>query len=215
MQIESKYLSKHLHELAVEQLADKYAQEGYLVARDVRLGSAEADLVVSKADKHIIVEVKSPRNRTESGSFRSKMLSLRTFALENPSYSLQLVVATEPRPKKIKVEGLSDALFENLAKNPVPALNALATPYRVEKVIEVEVNELNLLESGDVQVAGTGVVVVAFRIAPSVDNGHTESFTTRDHYPFDFQVRLNHVEREGLAIREVNYLDIDTSSFYD
>ena len=103
MQIESKYLSRHLHELAVEQLADKYAQEGYLVERDVRLGSSGADLVISKADKHIIVEVKSPRNGTESGSFRSKMLSLRNFALEHPSYSLRMVVATEPRRKKIEV----------------------------------------------------------------------------------------------------------------
>ncbi len=212
MQIEPKYLNPYLHDVAVEQLADRYNREGYTVQRAVPLGEAEADLLISKADKHIIVEVKSRGNGKNSTDFRNNLLALRNFALEHPSYSLQMVVATEPRRKKIEVKGLSGVLFEFLTSQPVADLTALPTPYQVKKVTEVEVDELNLLETGEVEAVGTGVVEVNLYIAPSPDN-EGQGFTTQDKYPFDFHVLLNPVERDGLAIKEVKNLAIDTSSF--
>lgn len=108
MKIEPAILGRHLHEAAVEQLANDLRREGYSVELEPRYGNMRPDIVARRGNEAIVYEVKAVGT-----SSRHRLSDLARVARDLGA-KFELVVVRPQRDIDIVMDGIGRILVGTL-----------------------------------------------------------------------------------------------------
>ena len=211
MEIKKKHLTKYLHDLAIEQIAEDYRSLGYTVRQEEKLGKFQADLVVSKGNENIVIEVKA--GKLDSGR-KEQLARLADYVKSLGNYKFQVVVATPPKDKIIEVESIEPLLNDYVLNNFPDELDELSTHTTPDEITDVDVDEIKIAKNS-IEIKGTGVISVEIQFGSDGDFNRGDGWKGSDNFPFEFDLELNYNEKSELQISEVFYFKVDTSSYYE
>jgi len=206
MEIKKEYLGKYLHDIAIEQIADDYAQKGYTVKKEERLGNYQADLIVKKGNEQIVIEVKTGKMTPEK---RQRIADIADHVRNLGDCKFHVVVATPPKEKRLGIEDL-ELLINNYIHNNLPSeLDELSTHTRPDEVFDINIEKINI-SGKDIFVKGDGVISMELQSGSDGDQDKGD-FKTFDKFPFDFEFILTYNSNKELEITKVEKFKIDTS----
>ncbi len=211
MEIKKKYLTKHLHDIAIEQIAEDYIQKGYSVEKETKLGEFQADLVVKKEDEQIVIEVKTGKLTPKR---RKNISGLADYIRNLGGYKFKVVIATQPKEKILEIDGIETLLTNYVLYEFPDELDELSTHTRPDEVTDVDIDEMKI-SGTSIFVKGDGVISVELQFGSDGDQDKGDGFKTYDNFPFEFQITLEYNTENELEITEVDKIEVDTSSYYD
>src|SRR4051794_12754268 len=88
-------------EAALAELAERYKEQGFSVARNARLAGQEADLIARKGDSFEVIEVKSGKWRPDE---KEAVAQLRNYVVHQPNGSFKLVWVNPPKPQHVAIQ---------------------------------------------------------------------------------------------------------------
>lgn len=206
---------QYLEAAKIEEVASQLRGEGYDVTISP-LGPDEGyDIVASKANKKLAVEVKVNSQLRDSAS---SIKSLRRRALDHGYDEFRLVVVSPPREVRVSIERLEEELFKYigtqnllsvLAGHPVKDLFELGLPegkeIRLIGVGQIDIDSIDISVDG-AQVVGNGVVEIEFDYWATREEPFLTTWKT--DLPFAFDIILN----RDLTISKAQKIEVDTSS---
>jgi Holliday junction resolvase len=211
MEINKKYLTKYLHDIAIEQIADDYAKRGYAVAKEEKLGKFNADIVARKGEEKIVIEIKSGKMTPDR---KEKLASIADYVRGLGGYKFLVVIATPPKEKRLEIEGIESIITSYILNENLSELDSLSTHTTVDEVTDVDLDEIKIV-GNLIFVKGDGVVSVRLQFGSDGDQGRGDGHKTSDNFPFEFEITLEFSDDDKLRIIEVDKLEVDTSSYYD
>lgn len=217
---------EYLEAAKIEEVASQLRGEGYEVTISP-IGQDEGyDIVASKGDRKLAVEVKvSSQLRDSAASIKT----LRRRALDHGYDEFRLVVVSPPREVKVSIEKLEEELFKYMEQNlrsiwggdSLQTLGELGLPdvnqIRLVHIGEIDIDSIDITTDG-VQVVGNGVAEIEINYweiheepfwsagFPPQDSRSLTRWKTG--VPFAFNVMLNH----DLTISKALKIEVDTSS---
>lgn len=195
---------EYLEAAKIEEVASQMEADGYTVTRQHRNGANVYDLVATKAEEKIAVEVKA---RSALREATGQVRELRERAYSEGFTEFRLVITNPPHETRVEIDGLDDQLSRYFSSHLPETLSSLSKSTRATGVSSVEIDAVHVSADG-VSVIGTGIVQVRLEDdmgATPADAGWTIDF------PFTFKVMLDHT----LTLASVTGLAVDTSSFHD
>lgn len=188
MEIRPEILDRHLADAAIEQLAEDYSKKGFEVARGVRMGDVQADLVARKGEDLRVFEIKSGSWSAEK---RKAVQRLRNHAVQEQGGQFILVMVPPPRQKVVEVQGIKEILMEVVAQRCQSELSG-------SNVAEIQDVDLRLLIAGaeGIEIAGSAYAEIEVPAGPESEI---------EEVPFEFRIELS----PDLQPRKVLQLDLD------
>ena len=208
MEIRKKYISKYLHDIAMEQIADDYAKKGYEISRKEVLGKYQADLIARKGEEQIVIEIKSGRMTPDS---KKNMIGLADYIRGTGGYKFLVVIPSQPKEKKLEVNnivGLVTDYVHSRASNV-----SGATPEQIKKITDIDIDEMTI-SGRSILIKGRGVATVdlQFNVGESPESSMNE---TTDNFPLEFEMTLENDRGNQLKITDVAKFNINTSDYYE
>lgn len=204
MEIRKGHYAKYLHDIAIDQIANDYEEKGYTVSKEVPLGTYRADLVATKENQNIVVEVKAGKLTPKR---KKKLAELADYVNELGNYQFKVAIAKLPKDKELKIDNLEHVLFEYFSKNSPAGLNELSEHTTLDKITDIFLNKL-VVSNNAILVEGSGIIAVKLDL---VSDNQT-AFTTDENIPFDFEAHLSN-HQGNLMVSKFTHLEIDTSLF--
>lgn len=211
MEIKKQYLQKYLHSIAIEQIADEYTQLGYVVSKEERLESFQADLIARKGGETIVIEVKSGKMTPQK---KKAIIEIGNYVRNQGDYKFLVVIATPPKEKKLKVIDIEQLLFDYFSTNFPDELDSLSTHTILENITDIDIDEISINRES-IFVKGNGVVEIELQYGSDGDQCRGDGYKNHDNYPFKFAITLEYDEKYKLKIKDVEELEVDTSWFYE
>lgn len=211
MEIQKKYMSKYLHDIAIEQIAEEYTLKGYVVTKEEQLGKFRADLIARKGNEQIVIEVKAGKM---SSTTKEKLAGLADYISNLGGYKFLVVVATPPKEKKLNIDSIEQLISDYMHSHLPSELDELSTHTRPDEIADIDIDEISI--SGEsIFVKGYGVVSINLQFGSDGDQDKGDGLIGYDNFPFEFKMTLEYNDRKVLVIKEVDKLKVDTSSYYD
>ena len=202
MKIRQEFANKHWRSAAIEEVEDRYKNEGYIVEREKEIGSYKADLVAKRENELIAFEFKSaPWDKKKS----SRVKQLRRYVVHQLGGKFNLVWASPPKEKHIEIKDFELKLHSALHNDFPDELDSLSSHTHIEDIYDIFISDI-VIRDGKTKVKGSGIIEAELNCGA---DDSEETFT--DSYPFEFEVILN----EKHEITDIVDLKIDTSSFYE
>jgi len=191
-----------LEYLKVKEVASQLRAEGYSVTESPSGIDVGFDIVATKDDKKLAVEVKTS-SRLQASTETIK--NLRKRALEQGFDEFRLIIVNPPREVNVSIEGLEENLGTYLIENFPDDLDELSTHTIIQDVNDIYIDSIQVT-TGGVQVIGNGVVDVELNYG-----NNSEGISSNWSFPFSFDVTLDH----KLEVSSHNKIEIDYSSLYE
>lgn len=207
MEIRQQYLERYLYDIAVDQLMADYQAKGYQVAKEEKVGGFQADLVATKGDEVVVVEVKTG---TMTPQRRRQVAAIGDYVRTQKNYKFLVVLANTPKPKRIDIPNIEQLLSDYLIENFPQDLNRLSPHTRIIDVAEATVDEVTVTEDGGIVAKGNGTVEAELQYGSGDDGA-----SSYDSFPLTFEVTLKHNKKQELFIADAETIEVDTSSFYE
>ena len=194
---------QYLEKASIEETATRLRSEGYAV--EVPGGGPDVgiDLVASKGDRKIAVQIKARPSLRESAK---EIGRIREGARARGFDEFRLVIVNPPHDREVSVAGLERELRRWIEENPGD-LASIASRVVVLDVVATDLSRLGVTKES-ILVAGVGAVLVECEEVGGEQQG---GMTWTTDFPVSFDVKLTH----ELAIESVEKLEIDLSSFDD
>ncbi|MCF8416944.1 MAG: hypothetical protein K9G40_11925 [Crocinitomicaceae bacterium] len=209
MEIKKSLLYKNLHLLATQQLAEDYMNQGYNVELEKRLGNFIADLLITKGEEKIVIEVKSGKMDTAS---KKKLASMADYVSSLGGYKFKVVLARPPENKKIEIENLENLFFEYFLHDIPSELDELSTHTSIEEVFDLTINSLHVNTKGEITIQGYGAIEVQLQYGSNKDQDSGDGHITSTSFPMTFDIVI--ILSNGKMHIDEGDINIDTSSFY-
>lgn len=211
MKIDYNYLRRYYGRMAIEQIADEYRSRGYEVTKNYPIEGSDfrADLLAVKGDEKIIIEVKADKLNANS---KRHLAELAKYISTLEGYKFRVAIVTPPKNREIIVEGLEEALLDEMNCHLPDELDSLASHARVEEVSEIDVQKLSV-EGICLNCKGSGIVSVELQYGSDGDCRKGDGWETTMSFPFSFDITVT-MSKNGIEELEVNEMNIDTSDFY-
>ena len=218
---------EYLEAAKIEEVASQLRGEGYQVTVSPTGRDEGYDIIASRGDKKLVIEVKVNSQLRDSAAL---IKNLRRRALDHGYDEFRLVVVSPPREVRVSIEKLKEELFKYMEQN----LSSTLAVHSVQTSGELgpsDINEIRLIGIGEIdidsidittdgiQVVGNGVARIEIGyweieegsfwsagFPPQDDKSLTK---WRTGVPFSFDVILNH----DLTISKAQHIEVDTSSF--
>jgi hypothetical protein len=211
MEIKDKYLNRYFHDIAMEQLYDEYTQMGYIVHKNHRIGSYEADIIAEKDNEKIVIEIKSGRMTPDK---KQRLADLANYVRSQGDYKFMVVVPTPPQKKQLEVENIEQLLLTDIIHNLPNELDQLSTHTSPDEVYEVDIDEIKIDEDS-IFIKGDGTISVNLDYGSDSDDLIADGYAASDSFPFSFTAKLTYDERTKKFEIEDADINVDTSSFYE
>ncbi|MDM8521816.1 hypothetical protein QUF80_00435 [Desulfococcaceae bacterium HSG8] len=205
MKIRQELAYKHWLSAAMEEVEEKYKNEGYIVEREKEIGRYKADLIAKRENELIVTEFKSTPWDTKKSS---RVKQLRSYVVHKLGGKFNLVWAIPPKEKSIEIEDFELKLHTALNNDFPDELDSLSTHAQIEDVFDIFISDIAIRKNA-IEVKGIGTIEVELKYSDRCNDDSEEIFT--DSYPFEFEVILN----DKHEIIDIVHLRIDTSSFYE
>ncbi len=194
-----KIKESDLEYLKVKEVASQLRAEGYSVRESPTGIDNGFDIVATKDDKKLAIEVKTS-SRLQASAETIK--NLRKRALERGFDEFRLIIVNPPREVTVSIEGLEEKLLMFLSDNFPDDLDELSSHTHLQDVNDINIDSIQVTTEG-VQVIGNGVVDVELNYG-----NNSEGINSNWSFPFSFDVTLDH----KLEVSSENKIEIDTSS---
>jgi len=206
MEIKKKYYAEYLHNVAIEQIAENYRNEGFIVKKRAAIGDYKADLIVKKNSQNIVIEVKtgelSPRKKRNISGLADYIQSLG-------NYKFKVAIAKLPKEKELKIEGLEDLISNYFSENYLKVFHKLPYYITFENVSDIILNKL-VVSNENLNAEGSGII--SLKLQKNKNNiSIEEHFSMNEDIPFKFKISFP--INKNLNINQLSNFDIDTSSF--
>jgi len=192
---------RYLEEAKIEELAHEYESKGFTIAKDYHDAGATYDLVASRGQAKIAIEVKA---RAALSSHTEEIKRLRTIA-QDRGYSFQLFIVNPPLERQIQVDQLETLLLQYFIDHMPEELDELSSHTSIDAVSEVDIRAITVTQAG-FDVTGVATIEVALEYGGGEER---DGVSWEMAFPLDFALSINH----QFEITEVEELVIDTSSF--
>ena len=189
-----------LEYLKIKEVASQLRADGYSVTESPSGIDDGFDIVATKDDKKLAVEVKTS-SRLQASAETIK--NLRKRALEQGFDEFRLIIVNPPREVTVSIEGLEEKLLMFLSENFPDALDELSSHTILQDVNDINIDSIQVTTDG-VQVIGNGVVDVELNYG-----NNSEGISSNWSFPFSFDVTLDH----ELEISSNPKIAIDKSSW--
>ena len=191
---------QYLEKATIEETAARLRSEGYSVEEPGGGPDFGIDLVASRGDRKIAVQIKARPSLRDSAK---EIGRIRDAARERGFDEFRLVIVNPPHDREVSVEGLERELRRWIEEHPA-ALASIASRVVVLDVVATDLSRLCVVKDS-IQVAGVGAVLVECEAGEG--EGRDETTWTTD-FPVSFDIKLTH----DLTIASVERLEIDLSS---
>lgn len=217
---------EYLESAKIEEVASQLRGEGYQVTVSPTGKDEGYDIVASRGNKKLAIEVKVNSQLRDSARL---LKTLRRRALDHGYDEFRLVVVSPPREIRVSIEKLKEELFTYMEQNlsSTLAIHSLQTPeelglsavneIRLVDIGEIDIDSIDITTDG-IQVVGNGVARIeigywetdegAFWSAGFPPQDDRSLTRWRTGVPFSFDVILNH----DLKISKAQNVKVDTSS---
>jgi hypothetical protein len=195
---------EYLEAAKIEEVASQYRERGYEVKVSPTELRSAYDLVATRGDQRIAIEVKARSNLRENAA---QIKRLREQALEQGFDEFRLVVVNPPREVSVEIEGLGRLILEYLLNNVPQNLDQLSSRTLISGVNNVEIRSIEVTAEG-IRVVADGTVDVELDASTEQE---LDGLGWSTDFPISFDLGLDH----QLRISRVNELEVDTSSFYE
>jgi len=217
---------EYLEAAKIEEVASQLRGEGYEVTVSPTGRDEGYDIVASRGDKKLAIEVKVNSQLRDSAAL---IKNLRRRALDHGYDEFRLVVVSPPREVRVSIEKLKEELFKCMEQNlsSTLSIHSVQPPgelgpsgineIRLISIGEIDIDSIDITTDG-IQVVGNGVAGIemgyweieegAFWSAGFPPQDERTLTKWRTGLPFTFDVILNH----DLTISKVNNIEVDTSS---
>lgn len=192
---------RYLEEAKIEELAHKYEEQGFAIAKHHQDAGATYDLVASNGQKTIAIEVKA---RTALARYVEEIKRLRTIAHDR-GYDFHLIIVNPPVERQIRVDGFRPLLLRYITGHLPDLLGELSDHATIETVKALDIKSIEVTRAG-LDLKGTGAVEVTLDYAIE---GDRDGVAWEMTFPFDFALSIS----PQFEITEVDQLLIDTSEF--
>ena len=202
------YLRRSFEKATIEQLADEYREKGYSVKTDAKVGPYRVDLVASKDEENIIIEVKTGRENPEA---IRRIKEMAGYFKSVPYTKFFVVVSRLPEPKSIIFEEIEAVLYEFFILDIPSDLDALSTHTRVDDVHSVSIKEV-IIQGGDLIITCSGMIGVSLQFGSDSEQ-ESDDIPMKMPFPFKFKGAFRY-NGNGYEVTECDDLVIDTDAFY-
>lgn len=198
---------QYLEAAKIEEVAAELRNKGYEVTLQPQGADEGFDLIATKGNKKLAVEVKvSSQLRNSAEAIKN----LREHALEHGYDEFRLVVVNPPHDIPIKIERLNQELCQYLTKSFPNEIDEIAPVTNINSVSDIDVESIEITVDG-IRISGNGVIEVELGIpipgdAPTWEEYRRQRWTV--NLPFSFDIKMG----QDLHISEVYKLEIDKSS---
>lgn len=192
---------QYLEAAKIEEIASQLHNEGYEVIISPGGTYEGYDLIATKGDEKLAVEVKVNSQLRDSAEL-IKYLQKR--AVEHGIDEFRLVVVSPPREVSVEIEGLKRELLKYLRKRLAESDYEDLGIDSIDSVTEIEVDSIEVTIDG-IHVVGNGVVKVHFY---PLSVGDSDTKPLRWNLPLAFDLELSH----KLGILQVYGMSLDTST---
>lgn len=192
---------QYLEAAKIEEVASQLRNEGYEVIISPGGTYEGYDLIATKGDEKLAVEVKVNSQLRDSAEL---IRYLQKRAVEHGIDEFRLVVVSPPREVSVEIEGLKKELLKYLRKRLAESDYEDLGIDSIDSVAEIEVDSIEVTIDG-IHVVGNGVVKVHFY---PLNVGDSDAKPLRWNLPLMFDLRLSH----NLEILQVYRMSLDTST---
>ena len=202
------YLRKSFEKATIEQIADDYRAKGYSVKTDANVGPYRVDIVASKDEERIIIEVKTGRENSEA---IRRIKEMTDYFKSIPYAKFLVVVSRFPEPKSIVFDEIEAVLYDYFILDFPSDLDALSTHTRVDDVYSVSIKEV-VIQGGDLVINCSGMIGVTLQYGSDTEQ-EPEEAPMKMSFPFKFKGTIRY-NGDGYEVTECDDLKIDTDAFY-
>ncbi|MEM6845519.1 MAG: hypothetical protein AAF632_25115 [Bacteroidota bacterium] len=204
MNLSPDKLSEVYERTALEEVAEKYRNEGYEVTLESQIGEFWVDMMVKKGNEVILIEAINFRESLRQNEDRKRrMKQLRKAAKEIPGAKTRLVLIAPPENKRIQIEGIEKKLTEYFTRNFPSELSNLASRVRMGNVTDIEIQTLETSSEG-MRITGYASI--------SVDLDYeSERVEMYESFPVEFDITLN----SSQEVEKASKFLIDTAAYYE
>lgn len=205
MEIRPQFQAEAYGMAAVMELKERYANQGFSVEEEKRIGEYRCDLYVEKGCVKLAFDVKAGKiHRYE----RVKQEAMRKY-LQEQGIHYRVVIAPRPVQRHIHVEGIEDTIFRSFMHSVPSELDSLSTHTIPQEVEEANITDISIDRSGKILISGNSEVIVDLEY----DYQSDEELMYTESIPFTFSGIWLLNEEGKLEIEEYKKLEFDTSSF--
>lgn len=198
-------IAQYLEAAKIEEIAEQLKSEGYQVTLN-QIGPGidlQYDIVATKGDKRIAVEVKARSHlRNSVGLIRE----LRDYATRQGYDEFRLVIVNPPHERTIEIDNFENILYDHMVNDSYTKIEELAGRTSIEDISDIEIDSIEVNADG-IDVRGTGLVSVSLEYGGGDSN---DGLSVDNDFPFTFRVTLSH----DMHVED-SQIDIDTSSFFE
>lgn len=208
MEVSTEYIKKYWEQIIADQIEQQYRAEGYAIEREVLLGSStnslRCDMIASKGDEHIVIEIISKDKRKEYLKF------YYDFA-KNHGYKFKCVYAPYPSiNKKIDFDELESVLSNYFITEVPREIIEIGNHQEVDGVSCAEINEI-MIDGCRMNVKG------CCEINATIHLDHEEECSFDLSFPTQFQLNIEFDTEKriwNITDDEDNVVVVDTEVFY-
>jgi hypothetical protein len=203
------YLIKNFEKSALEQLADDYRDKGYTIKTDVSVGPFRVDLIATKGDETIYIEMKT---HSENPDAKRRIKAMADYFKTIPNAKFIVAISRYPEPKKIEFDDIGSILTEYFTLEFPSDLDALSTHTMIDDVHGVSINEVRI-QDGEFYIICNGMVGVTLQYGSDSDQERGEEPMYMS-FPFKFKGTFSYENRKYF-VSECDELEIDTDAYYE
>jgi Holliday junction resolvase len=190
--------ARYLEAAKIEEVSQQLRDQGYTVVNDYSAGSTRFDILATKGDQTIVVEVKA---RSTLQDTTEQVRRHRRIARDSGFTEYRLVVVNPPRERTIEIEDLDIILYAHMINETYQELDQLSSNTILDSITVEEIDSLAVSKSG-IHVLGSGYVEVTLEYG---GGNERDGLSMGSSFPFDFDVVLNHF----LQVEEENSIKVD------
>ncbi len=209
MKLGLKEIREGIYIAAVNKVSKELQRDGFIVKTDYPIEVDQRfylDLFAQKGIDKRIYEFKIGKNKIQ----RQQFSFLQNYA-RSIGARLFIIYLEVPYSKRIFFEGIENIIYNHfLEKTPVELLS-LAPKVYVDKVDNIDINDIDVDRNNLIELRGNGAVSVEIEMGSRFDIKRGDGLNEKLRFDFSFRLRLDHLEKEILY----SYYKIDTSWYYE
>jgi Predicted pPIWI-associating nuclease len=188
--------------LKKQEIVSQLEAEGYKVV-DAQSGpDIGFDLMATKGQKKLAVEIKSSTRLPDAAE---EIKSLRERALEMGLDEFRVILVSPPRQRDVEIDGLDERLLAALSEDVPQELHDLAPNIIIEDISDLDIESLEVTEDV-LRVKGDAVIDTLLEYGGGEEK---DGMNVTASLPFTFDIELDH----DLSIEKVHKIKIDTSGW--
>lgn len=193
------------------QLKEEYEKMGYTVSLNEPVNQHIADLLATKVDENIIVQL---RMRNMTSEQKQTLSDLHLYVQNRKNWQMRVVFVRISKEKEIEIPQIHEILLLYFTENLPSELDELASHTYIEDISDIEIEQITVADNGEMRVKGNAIVEVDLQMGSNGDIDRGDGWEKSDSFPFFFTMNLSYNKQGHLVLGEEIDIKIETDTYY-